>query len=327
MQPPALLQLESHCLAALFAGDAPLFALADGTVHTGAASARAHDAMLAAAAEREALLTSGEDGRICRTDRSGRPSEIAVLPRKWISCIARGPQDAIAFAAGRSVWLRLSDGELRELRHPRAVAGVAFSPDGCDVAVSRYNGVTIHALDGIAAPVEFEWKGIYADLTYSPDGHFIVAAMQENLMHGWRLRDRRHFRMTGYPAKVKAWSWTASGRWLATSGAATAVVWPFEGVDGPIGRAAMEVGPARADALVTAVACHPVQDVVAIGYADGAIAVAAIDTDSQQSVRGPGRGAITCLAWDDGGSRVAFGSQSGECGIILTESQGEPVED
>lgn len=324
--PPAPLNLESHCSAALFVGAVPLFAFADGTVHRWAEGdhgardhcARAHSGLLAAApaSDGAALITAGEDGRVCWTDRSGEPREVATLPRKWIGCLAAGPHGAVAYAAGRSVWLHQEAGGLREFQHPRTVAGIAFAPDGSRIGVSRYNGVTLHPADGDDAPEELEWKGIYAGVTFSPDGRFVLAAMQENLLHGWRLSDKRHFRMTGYPARVKDWSWSANGRWLATAGAASAILWPFDGFDGPMGRAALEVGAPRGDALATAVACHPTRDIVAIGYADGALAVAAVEADEQKLVRESGNGPISCIAWRGDGARVAFGSARGECGIV-----------
>ena len=42
-----------------------------------------------------------------------------------------------------------------------------------------------------------EWKGSHIDVTWSPDGRFVVTSMQENALHGWRLRpDKGHMRMT-----------------------------------------------------------------------------------------------------------------------------------
>jgi len=41
-------------------------------------------------------------------------------------------------------------------------------------------------------------------------------------------------RMSGYPAKTEALSFTAKGKWLATSGADAMVLWPFFG-GGPMG--------------------------------------------------------------------------------------------
>ena len=80
--------------------------------------------------------------------------------------------------------------------------------------------------------------------------------MQENALHGWKLADAKHMRMTGYPAKVKSLSWSAKGKWLASSGAPAAIVWPFQGKDGPMGKAPLELGT-RGDTMVTCVACHP----------------------------------------------------------------------
>ena len=59
----------------------------------------------------------------------------------------------------------------------------------------------------------------------------------------------------------------ADGKWLATSGAEAAIVWPFESKEGPMGKAPRECGvrPAK----VTRVAFHPKAYVLAVGYEDG----------------------------------------------------------
>lgn len=317
----AVLDLGSHCSAALFAGDAPLFALADGTIHRRAEAGgrvRAHSALLAAAAtaDRRSLLTTGEDGRVCRTDATGEPAELVAVPRKWVSCVASSVRGALAYGSGRSVWVGEASGPLRELQHARSVASIAFSPDGSRLAVARYGGVSVHAVDGDASPVDLEWKGIYAGIGFAPDGRFLIACMQDELLHGWRLQDARHFRMAGYAARIRDWAWSADGRWLATSGAASAVLWPFDGADGPMGSTALEVGAPRGDVLVTAVACHPRGAELAIGYADGAVALASIDDEAGRMLRAADRGAVTSLAWHNSGARLAFGTASGKCGVL-----------
>src|SRR5690606_29277275 len=134
-------------------------------------------------------------------------------------------------------------------------AGLAFSPDGGRIAVARYGGVSVHPVYPEAQRLELEWQGIYDGIAFSPDGRFLIAFMQGALMHGWRLEDGQHFRMTGYSERIHGWGWSAGGRWLATSGAPSAILWPFEGFEGPIGAAALELGTPRSDALVSAVAC------------------------------------------------------------------------
>lgn len=315
--------LGSHCAATMFAGDAPLFALADGTIHCWnvGRSVRAHPALLAAAPIPDrALVTAGEDGRICHIDALGDPRELAAMTRKWITCVAVDRSGTVAFAAGRSVWLQDVGGSRRELQHARSVADVQFAPDGMRVAVARYGGISLHGVANDASPLELEWKGIYGGLTFSPDGRFVLAFMQDGLLHGWRLPvDRvpaRHFRMTGYASRIKSWSWSNDSRWLATAGAPSAILWSFDGEDGPIGTTALEVGTARAEDVVSAVACRPGREQVAVGFTDGAIVVASIGEMEERCVREKGGSAVSAMAWHSRGAALAFGSETGECGVI-----------
>ena len=127
-----------------------------------------------------------------------------------------------------------------------------------------------------------------------PTAAFLVTTMQENALHGWKLADGKHMRMTGYPAKVKSLSWSAKGKWLASSGAPAAIVWPFQAKDGPMGKAPLELGT-RGNTMVTAVACHPVDEIVAIGYADGMVLAARFADAKEVLLRRPGKGAITSM--------------------------------
>lgn len=316
----APLDLEGHCIAAAWLADIPHFALADGTVHRldhGHKSVEAHDGLLCAtpAQDGRTLLTGGEDGRVCVVTADGTVEEIAAIGRKWVTALAAGPHNAAAFASGRTAHVRLPDGALKELAHPRSVEGLAFAPKGLRLAVARYNGATLHFPAAEGKPVELEWTGAHTGVTFSPDGNFLVTTMQENALHGWKLSDGKHMRMAGYPAKVKSLSWSARGRWLASSGAPAAIVWPFQSKDGPMGKAPVELGT-RGDTMVTAVAFHPADEIVAIGYADGMVLAARVADRKEVLLRRPGKGAITSMAWDRQGRRIAFGSEAGDCGVI-----------
>ena len=72
---------------------------------------------------------------------------------------------------------------------------------------------------------DMPWKGAHTGVTVSPDGKFLVTQMQEPALHGWRLDDMKHMRMTGYPTKVKSVSWSAKGRFLASAGANATYAW------------------------------------------------------------------------------------------------------
>lgn len=316
----APLDLVGHCIDARFIQDMPFFALADGTIHrldNGHKAVEAHDGLLCAipSSDGKALLTGGEDGRVCLTGSNGLSTEVSNLPRKWITALAAAPGSAIAFASGRSAWFRSVDGSLKELAHERSVEGLAFAPKGLRLAIARYNGVTLHWPATNSEPTELEWKGAHVMVMFSPDNRFLVTSMQENALHGWRLDDNRHMRMTGYPNKVKSWSWSPKGKWLATSGAPAAIVWPFAGKDGPMGKGPLELGT-RGDSLVTSVACHPVEDIVAIGYSDGMILVGRFGDQKEVLLRRQGSGAISTMNWDTTGHRLVFGSEAGDCGVI-----------
>ena len=138
---------------------------------------------------------------------------------------------------------------------------------------------------------------------------------RENALHGWRLADNKHMRMSGYPAKVMSTSWSPKGKWLATGGAPAAIVWPFSGKDGPMGKAPKELG-GMSKAMVTQVCCHPTGDMLAIGYDNGMIAAVRIDDGKIVVLRPQGQGAISAMGWDKTGIRLAFGSEEGEAGTV-----------
>jgi WD40 repeat protein len=73
---------------------------------------------------------------------------------------------------------------------------------------------------------------------------------------------------------------------------------------------------AAAQAQVEAVACHPIQEVVAVGYADGLVLVVRIEDGAEVLARPAGRAAVTALAWNADGDMLAFGSEDGDAGVI-----------
>lgn len=82
-----------------------------------------------------------------------------------------------------------------------------------------------------------------------------------------------------------------------------------------MGKAPLELGT-RANIMVTTVACHPADDIVAIGYEDGMILAARFADSKEVLLRRPGNGAITAMAWNKSGRQLAFGSAAGDCGVV-----------
>ena len=303
-------------------GDIPHFVTADGTVHWldgGHGTASLHDGILAAEFAKDTLLTGGEDGKTLLSAPKGVAIESHETGKKWITAVAHGPKNgphqSFAWATGRDAYIRMPDGKISTISHDRSVEALSFAPKGLRIALAHYNGATLH-FPGTNSPTKtLHWKGAHTGASFSPDGKYLITTMQENALHGWRLSDNQDLRMSGYPSKVKDWSWSAKGKHLATTGAPAAIIWPFIGKDGPIGKAPLELGT-RGKQLVTACACHPSEDVVAIGYDDSMILAARFGDGNEVVLRRTGDSPITSIAWDNAGFRAAFGSENGACGVV-----------
>ncbi len=71
-------------------------------------------------------------------------------------------------------------------------------------------------------------------------------------------------RMSGYPSKTESLSFSRTGKWLASSGADSIVLWPFFG-GGPMGKAPLELAGGDG-VLCTRVAFQPQQELLAAGF-------------------------------------------------------------
>jgi WD40 repeat protein len=308
-------------VAARFLGRTAAFVLGEETVLLvppggGEQRAAVHQGgILAVASDGERLVTGGDDGRVAITSSNGDTAAIATDDkRRWIDHVACGPDGAVAWSAGKTAFMRSAKGETRTLDVASTVGGLAFAPKGVRLAVAHYNGVTLWFPNVQAAPEKLEWKGSHHDVAFNSDGRFVVTAMQEPALHGWRVADAKHMRMTGYSARVRSFGWTASGKWLATTGSEQLVLWPFQSKDGPMGKTPTMYAAFAVRALV--VACHPRQEVVAVGYADGTLLLVRVDDGAEVLAKKPGASPLSALAWDSTGMLLAWGTEDGEAGVV-----------
>jgi WD40 repeat protein len=312
----------SHVTATAFLGATAAFALGDGTIilANGETTSRvnAHEgaAVLVADADGKYIVTGGDDGRVVRTNANGKTEEIGRAPSgAWIDAVALGPDGAVAWSAAKKANVRDGKGSVFTLDLPSSGRGLCFAPKGFQLYIARYNGVSLWFPRTQGTPKEVTWKGSHLDVTASRDGRFVVSSMQENEMHGWRLADNGNMRMSGYPSKVRSMSWSFDGKWLASSGADAAIVWPFMTREGPMGKPPLELGirPSR----VERVAFHPTAPVLAVGYKDGCVWFIRMDDESILQARSAGEGGpVTALAWNSDGNMLAFGSEEGSAGVL-----------
>lgn len=313
----------AHVIGAAFIGDVALFATSDGEVigatRRGGIEGRdrvTQAAILFAQANPGGgLLVASDDGMV-RSVNLDQAVDRAETGGKWPTALAAGRDGMLAVAAGRRVLAVVPGKPDAVYEAPSLVQGLAFAAKGIRLAAAHYGGATLYApAEKSAPPITHDWKGSHLDVTISPDGAFLVTSMQENALHGWKLREKGHMRMSGYPAKTRSLSWSADGKWLATSGAEAAILWPFRTKDGPMGKPPNEVA-ARTGVLVTRVAYHPTVEVLATGYADGMVTLTRLSDGAELQAAGPGGGEVTTLTWSGDGGLLAWGTEEGRAGLF-----------
>jgi WD40 repeat protein len=282
-------------------------ALSRVAVHSGA--------ILSVTSDGKRLLMGGDDGKLVTLDTKGDVALLATDPkRRWIDSVALHPEGAIAWSVGKTAYVRSGKNEDKSFEVPSTVGGLAFAPKGMRLAIAHYNGVTLWFPNMAANAEVLEWAGSHLGVTFSPDNKFLVTTMHEPALHGWRLADQRHMRMTGYPGRVRSMAWTAGGKGLATSGADTVIVWPFGSKDGPMGKEPAMLAPLKA--RVTMVACHPKQDILAAGYSDGTILMVRLTDGAEILVRRNGTEPVAALGWNAKGTLLAFAAADGDAGLL-----------
>lgn len=322
MTPAMTFQFDAYVTAALFQKDGrAVFALGDGTVRfeTGE-TIEAHDGAILSAClhpSGDGLVTGGDDGRVVWSRASGA-EEIASISGRWIDAVAASPESKlIAFAAGKELHVRDAGDPAfqRVFVHEKSVADIAFDPKGRRVAAATYGGAWLwYARIAEQKPYLLKWAGSHVGLAFSPDGKFLMSAMQENALHGWRVADEKNLRMGGYPVKVKSMTFVAKGQLLATSGANGLVVWPFAGATGPLGKQAAEVGFDES-AMVVRVAGMPNGQWVSAGLDDGRVWACDLAGQKIIPLKAEKGSAVSALAMTPDGKRVAWGDEDGAAGV------------
>jgi WD40 repeat protein len=316
------LSFDAYVSAALFdATGKAAFALGDGTVRFDGGEVReVHDGAALAAAVHpsgQGVLTGGDDGRVAWVRADGH-DELAHVKGRWIEAVSASAESGlIAFSAGRDLHVRdVKDAAFsRVFAHDKTIADVAFDPKGRRIATATYGGAWLwYARIANQKPVTLKWAGSHVALAWSADGKFLVSAMQENQLHGWRVADEKNMRMGGYPAKPRSLALLSKGALLATSGANGVVVWPFSGATGPMGKQAAEIGYDEA-ALVVKVAATPQGSWLVAGLDDGRVWACDVTGQRVVPLKAEKGAPITALAMTPDGKRVAWGDEDGGAGI------------
>jgi WD40 repeat protein len=313
---------DAQISAIVFDGEGAIFALGDGSVRfEGGEFSAAHDGAILCAVVHpsgEGVITGGDDGRLI-WHRRGDAGVLATSAKgQWIDAVDASTESGlIAFSAGKTLTvLDAKDaGFRRDFQHERTVSGVAFEPKGRRIAASTYGGAALwFARIAEQKPTLLKWAGSHTAVTFSPDGAFVLTTMQDNQLHGWRIKDQKNLRMGGYPSKVRSMSFLSNGQLMATSGAQGAVLWPFVGANGPMGREATEIGFDEGS-MVAIVASRPRHGLLAAGLNDGRVWLADPAGQGLNFLKADKGPPITALAMSPDATRVAWADEDGNAGV------------
>jgi WD40 repeat protein len=315
---------DAQVTAALFDSAGAVFALGDGSIRfDDRARTEAHDGAVLCAAVHpsgDGVVTGGDDGRVVWSRRGDAPVVLATAKNQWIDAIdASSASGLVAFSFGRTVSVIDPNDTAfrRDFQHERTVSGVAFEPKGRRIAASTYGGAALwYARIEKQQPVLLKWAGSHTGVAISPDGAFVVTMMQDNQLHGWRLKDAKNMRMGGYPGKVRSAAFLAGGQLLATSGAQGVVLWPFIGSNGPMGREATEIGFDESS-LVNLVSARTAHGLVAAGLNDGRVWVAHPAAQGLNFIKAEKGAGIVALSLNPEADKVAWADEDGRAGVAI----------
>tara|TARA_B100001175_G_scaffold166939_1_gene141525 strand:+ start:329 stop:1366 length:1038 start_codon:yes stop_codon:yes gene_type:complete len=263
------------------------------------------------------VLTGGEDGRFLKISSEGDIDEIANFGSRWVDYVA-SYKDFKVCSSGNTVhiWSKSKE-KINSLEHQSTVGGLTFDNKGKRLAVSRYGGVTVWKQNNNKwTSSNYSWKGSHGKVTFSPDGRYLVSSMQENQIHGWRINDKADLAMSGYPAKIKSFTWVGDTPYLVTSGSSDAVCWPFDGKEGPMGRKPVCVANGGKE-LATFVKVLDGENAVFTGFSDGSVLLSEIDESKKPiRIRNSTGSEVTAIAVSSNREQVLIGDLQGN--ILLS---------
>ncbi|MDI2091579.1 WD40 repeat domain-containing protein [Commensalibacter oyaizuii] len=277
------------------------------------------------------FLTSGDDNQIFRII-PGQDPQLLVKTKRWVEHIAlwidpKGKGTKIAVTVGKEVHIYHHDFDqpITILPHESTVSDLTFNQEGTRLATAYYSGVTLWDVkQPVAKKIkDFIWKGSHLVIALHPREEAVVTSMQDHDLHGWRISDGHNMRMSGYPTKVQSLQFSNDGKWLATSGAESIVMWPFfDG--GPMGKPPVEL-PGIPGGCCTIVQFHPTYgDLLAAGFLDGSVLFISPDGEKVLPIslgQEKDFGEVTAISFDLSGSLFCFGTEKGIIAVIDLTAQ------
>jgi hypothetical protein len=215
----------------------------------------------------------------------------------------------------------------------------ALAADGLGrLAIARDGRTDLHDEDGMARQAGLLTPGPAHALAFAPDDRSLAVALKESLIIGQPRKGYELFPLGGSGPI----GFSADGRWLVgckfraaptsvtfcraadavfASGAFRAAGWSL--ATPPFGNeatGALKTGRSGL-VLIDKVAAHPARDLIALGTADGAVAIAQAGRAEEMPLRQADGAAVTALAWSADGLHLAIGTANGEAALVTLPPQ------
>ena len=265
------------------------------------------------------FASTGLDGLIRYWNLEDQAKEICSMNggSNWVGSMAWHPTNKwLATSAGKH--LRIWDAEGKLLNewndHVSTIEDIAWSPSGDCVAAATYGGLTFRFPDQPHKQRELIWKGSTLKIAWSPNGKFIATCDQDSTVHFWDVDSGQDSRMSGYPTKVLPLAWNVTGRYLATGGSNTVIIWDCSG-KGPQGTRPISLEIHRA--LLTVVAFQHHGPLLASADKSGLVVVWNHEESNKPLATVNFDTEITQLIWAPNDQSIAVGDHLGNI-ISLT---------
>lgn len=258
------------------------------------------------------FASSGQDGEVRLWDARTRDYRVLQATPEWSERLAFASHGRLlGVATGRVLQVYSAAGELQARLPPQggAITAIAWRAKDSQLAAVGNGGLRIHRLEPQPLSREYPCPGACLTASWSPDGRFLAAGMQDGSVHYWNLAAGTQSQMRGYGAKVALTGWSANGRLLATAADEQIVLWDFAG-RGPEGSEPLQL--AAHTARVTALAFQPRGALLAAGARDHRLTLWRPAQPQQPLDADLLADEVTLLRWSNDGGQLAVADRSGE---------------
>lgn len=202
---------------------------------------------------------------------------------------------------------------------PASIADFAWNAtDSSQVAVVGAGGARMWKLGESEPFARFDWGGASLHVEWSSCGRWLATADQTASVHIYDFTRDYPLHIQGFDAKVRAMTFSADGRKLATGGSPIVTIWPCTGKKGPEGATPVQLDGHDAD--VSAAAFSQADGKLATGDGTGCILIFTFEGKRVQRKRLRLDSGISTLAWHAEKEWLGVGMEDGTVSVLSLES-------